>query len=123
MIAVAVVTVEMVVRAGEVALYHAQLLTHVLKDVFDGPGVHHVGILGIRHVNFTSYESARLIDTPAVRVGLLLEAGPAVLNFFVNRATNAGAESFNAKVKAFRAQFRGVSDIPFFLFRLMKLCA
>ncbi|MBR1557551.1 MAG: transposase, partial [Prevotella sp.] len=37
--------------------------------------------------------------------------------------TNAGAESFNAKVKAFRAQFRGVADIPFFLFRLMKLCA
>ena len=46
-----------------------------------------------------------------------------ILNFFVNRQTNAGAESFNAKVKAFRAQFRGVADIPFFLFRLMKLCA
>ena len=46
-----------------------------------------------------------------------------VLNFFVNRATNASAESFNAKVKAFWAQFRGVTDIPFFLFRLMKLCA
>ena len=46
-----------------------------------------------------------------------------VLNFFVNRATNANAESFNAKVKAFRAQFRGVTDIPFFLYRLMKLCA
>ena len=46
-----------------------------------------------------------------------------ILNFFVNRATNAKAESFNAKVKAFRAQFRGVTDIPFFLYRLMKLCA
>ena len=46
-----------------------------------------------------------------------------ILNFFVNRATNANAESFNAKVKAFRAQFRGVTDIPFFLYRLMKLCA
>lgn len=34
-----------------------------------------------------------------------------------------GAESFNAKVKAFRSQFRGVTDIPFFLFRLAKLCA
>ena len=44
-------------------------------------------------------------------------------DFFVNRATNANAESFNAKVKAFRAQFRGVTDIPFFLYRLMKLCA
>ncbi len=46
-----------------------------------------------------------------------------ILNFFVNRATNANAESFNAKVKAFRAQFRGVTDTPFFLYRLMKLCA
>ena len=41
----------------------------------------------------------------------------------LNRSTNAGAESFNAKVKAFRSQFRGVTDIPFFLFRLSKLCA
>lgn len=46
-----------------------------------------------------------------------------ILNYFVNRSTNAGAESFNAKVKAFRSQFRGVTDIPFFLFRLSKLCA
>lgn len=46
-----------------------------------------------------------------------------ILNFFVNRQTNASAESFNAKVKAFRGQFRGVSDIPFFLYRLSMLCA
>lgn len=46
-----------------------------------------------------------------------------ILNFFINRSTNAAAESFNAKVKAFRSQFRGVTDIPFFLFRLSKLCA
>ena len=46
-----------------------------------------------------------------------------ILNFFVSRQTNASAESFNAKVKAFRSQFRGVTDIPFFLFRLTKLCA
>lgn len=46
-----------------------------------------------------------------------------ILNFFVNRQTKAGAESFNAKVKAFRSQFRGVADIPFFLYRLSMLCA
>ena len=44
-----------------------------------------------------------------------------ILNYFINRSTNAGAESFNAKVKAFRSQFRGVTDIPYFLFRLCKL--
>ncbi|MDP2188422.1 MAG: transposase, partial [Sphingobacteriaceae bacterium] len=37
--------------------------------------------------------------------------------------TNASAESFNAKIKAFRAQFRGVRDINFFLFRIAKLYA
>lgn len=46
-----------------------------------------------------------------------------IVNYFDNRSTNASAESFNAKVKAFRAQFRGVRDIPFFIFRLAKLFA
>lgn len=46
-----------------------------------------------------------------------------ILNYFINRETNAFAESFNAKIKAFRAQFRGVRDIPFFIYRLCKLTA
>ena len=46
-----------------------------------------------------------------------------IVNYFDNQATNASAESFNAKVKAFRAQFRGVRDISFFIFRLTKLFA
>ncbi|OQA96007.1 MAG: Transposase [Bacteroidetes bacterium ADurb.Bin217] len=46
-----------------------------------------------------------------------------ILNFFNNRSTNAAAESFNAKIKAFRASFRGVRDINFFLFRLSKIYA
>jgi transposase len=46
-----------------------------------------------------------------------------IINYFENRATNASAESFNAKVKAFRSQFRGVRDIPFFIFRLSKIFA
>ncbi|MFC3559114.1 transposase [Pedobacter jamesrossensis] len=29
-----------------------------------------------------------------------------ILNYFTNRSTNASAESFNAKIKAFRSQFR-----------------
>ncbi len=46
-----------------------------------------------------------------------------ILNYFNNRSTNASAESFNAKIKEFRAQFRGVRDVKFFLFRLTKLYA
>lgn len=48
---------------------------------------------------------------------------PEILNYFDNRSTNASAESFNAKIKAFRATQRGVRDIPFFLFRLAKIYA
>lgn len=46
-----------------------------------------------------------------------------ILNFFTNRSTNANAESFNSKIKGFRANLRGVTDVKFFLFRLEKLFA
>ena len=40
-----------------------------------------------------------------------------ILNFWSNRATNAFAESFNAKIKHFRGMLRGIRDLKFFLFR------
>ncbi|WP_199269213.1 transposase [Polaribacter sp. L3A8] len=46
-----------------------------------------------------------------------------ILNYFDNRSTNASAESFNAKIKAFRAQFRGVRNVDFFLYRLTTIFA
>ena len=46
-----------------------------------------------------------------------------IMNFFINRNTNANAESFNAKIKLFRANLRGVTDTTFFLFRVHKLFA
>ncbi len=46
-----------------------------------------------------------------------------ILNFFDNRSTNASAESFNAKLKAFRRTQRGVNDMKFFLFRVSKIFA
>lgn len=44
-----------------------------------------------------------------------------VLNYFINRSTNASAESLNAKIKGFRAQLHGVADIPFFLYRVCTI--
>ena len=44
-----------------------------------------------------------------------------VLNYFTNRSTNASAESLNSKMKGFRTQVRGVADLPFFMYRLMKI--
>lgn len=46
-----------------------------------------------------------------------------ILNFFVERSTNASAESFNAKIKAFRGKLHGVTDIKFFLYRLTNIYA
>jgi transposase len=46
-----------------------------------------------------------------------------ILNYYDNYSTNASAESFNSKIKLFRANQRGVVDTKFFLFRLMKLFA
>lgn len=46
-----------------------------------------------------------------------------ILNYFNNRSTNASDESFNAKIKAFRAQLRGIRNIEFFLFRPSNIYA
>lgn len=46
-----------------------------------------------------------------------------ILNFYVNRASNAAAESFNAKIKAFRDSLRGIVDEKFFLYRLARIYA
>ena len=45
-----------------------------------------------------------------------------IINFFDRRSTNAASESFNAKIKEFRTQFRGVKDRAFFLFRNPSDC-
>ena len=46
-----------------------------------------------------------------------------ILNFYNNRSSNAAAESFNAKIKSFRASLRGIIDEKFFLFRLANIYA
>lgn len=46
-----------------------------------------------------------------------------ILNYFIDRSTNASAESFNAKLKNFRTVVRGVVDKKFHLFRVAKLYA
>lgn len=41
-----------------------------------------------------------------------------VLNYFHKFTTNANAESLNSKIKAFLSQLHGVTDMPFFMYRL-----
>lgn len=44
-----------------------------------------------------------------------------VLNYFINRSTNAASESNNAKMKGFRSELRGVRDLEFYLYRCVKI--
>ena len=46
-----------------------------------------------------------------------------ILGYFPDGHSNAGAESFNAKLKGFRALVRGVRDVDFFLFRVSTFYA
>ena len=46
-----------------------------------------------------------------------------IINFFDRRSTNAASESFNAEIKDFRSQFRGVKDKASLLFRLANIYA
>ena len=46
-----------------------------------------------------------------------------IINYCEERLTNASAESFNAKIKALRSQFRGVGEIKFFMYGLTMLYA
>lgn len=62
-------------------------------------------------------------DSFNIIAATIYEHNDEILNFYERRSTNAAAESFNAKIKVFRAQLRGVVDMKFFLFRLTKLYA
>lgn len=44
-----------------------------------------------------------------------------ILNYLRRSSTNASAEAFNAKVKMFRSQMRGIRNRNFFIFQLVKL--
>lgn len=102
-------------------LKEAYSLTHSLRMIFSKNTVKDAARLSLARwynkVGDSGFKSFNVI------AATLYEHYDEVLNFFVNRATNAFAESFNAKIKAFRASLRGVSDIKFFLFRLTKLYA
>ena len=99
----------------------AYSLTHSLRLIFSKNTVKDAARLSLARW-YDKVEKAGFKSFNAIS-GTLYEHYDEVLNFFVNRETNAFAESFNAKIKSFRAALRGVTDIKFFLFRLTKLYA
>lgn len=66
---------------------------------------------------------ASQLDAFKAAAGSIIQHFDTILAFFLNRATNAHAESFNAQIKLFRANLRGVTKTRFFLYRLQKIFA
>jgi transposase len=96
-------------------------LTHSLRMIFNKNTIKDAARLSLAHrYNQVSESDFKYFNTIAATV---YEHYDEILNFFINRATNASAESFNDKIKSFRASLRGVVDRKFFLFRLMKIYA
>jgi len=99
----------------------AYSLTHSLRMIFSKNTVKSAARLSLaRWYNQVAESEFKSFNTIAATV---YEHYEEILNFFINRSTNASAESFNAKIKSFRANLRGVVDIDFFLFRLAKIYA
>jgi len=99
----------------------AYSLTHSLRMIFSKNMVKSVAYTSLaRWFNDVAESGFKSFNTISATV---YEHYEEILNFFDNRSTNASAESFNAKIKAFRATQRGVRDISFFLFRLTKIYA
>ena len=72
------------------------------------------------HKWYKNVGRSRIMELISVR-DTIKEKEEYVLNYFNNRSTNASAESFNSKMKGFRAQVRGVADLPFFMYRMKMI--
>ena len=102
-------------------LKEAYSLTHSLRMIFSRRVTKNEARLLLARW-YDKVDNSRLVAFNTI-AGTIYEHYEEILNFFVHRSTNAFAESFNAKIKAFRAQLRGVTDLKFFLYRLTKLFA
>ena len=96
-------------------------LTHSLRMIFSLNKTKEKGLEGMRqwYRKVAEFGNKAFNDIAAA----MYDREDEIANYFVNRETNASAESLNAKIKHFRAQLRGVIDKKYFLFRLMKIYA
>jgi len=102
-------------------LKKAYSLAHSLRMIFSKNSIKDAARLSLaKWYNQVADAEFKSFNTIAATI---YEHYEEILNFFINRSTNASAESFNAKIKEFRAKLRGVTDVDFFLFRLTKIYA
>ena len=96
-------------------------LCHSLRMIFSKNTIKDVARLAMARLN-NKIEVAGLHSFNVI-AATFYEHYDEILNFYNNRSSNALAECFNAKIKLFRANLRGVADKKFFLFRIANLFA
>ncbi len=94
----------------------AYTLVCSLRSVFSNKSIDRVAAKGKLHKWYQNVAACTLREVKAARDAIKYKEEE-VLNYFINRSTNAHAESLNSKLKGFRAQLRGVQDLPFFMYR------
>ena len=72
------------------------------------------------HAWYSDISASHLRELISVR-DVLKRKEEEFLNFFINRSSNARSETIHSIIKGFRAQYRGVTDLSFFLFRVWKV--
>ena len=87
-----------------------------LRSMFSNKSIDRVAAKVKLHEWYQKVSACTLREVKAARDAIKYKEDE-VLNYFINRSTNAHAESLNSKLKGFRAQLRGVQDLPFFMFR------
>lgn len=87
----------------------------ILRSVFSNKSIARVTAKVKLHEWYQKVLACTLREVEAARDAIKYKEE--VLNYFINGSTNAHAESLNSKLKGFRAELRGVQDLPFFMFR------
>ena len=101
-------------------LKEAYDLVHKLRSIFRSKKLTRDAAKVKLHEWYQTITDCTLREVKAAR-DAIKDREEYVLNYFINRATNAAAESLNSKLKGFRAQVRGVSDLPFFMYRVCQI--
>lgn len=97
-------------------------LSMQFRDIFENKGLHKPEANRLIEAWARAVRASKLHPLISASQTVMNSIGK-IINYFEHRSTNAGAESFNAKLKGFRALLRGVRDPAFFLFRVEKLFA
>lgn len=91
-----------------------------LRSILRGTTLNKETAKSKQHEWYDKVAASTLREVKAARDTIKLKEDQ-VLNYFVERSTNASAESLNSKVKNFRAQLHGVLDVKYFMYRLCSI--